>query len=128
MLYNDGVKMDDNKRVLICPQCENEGFDKEAEFCKICGHLLFNYCTGGEYENGDFPVEYKHPNVGNARYCEFCGAKTTFLNSGVLKAWDYDESKPPPPPPPASVVAIAPIPQYAPQVVTNDRKDDDYPF
>lgn len=90
MKYNDGFAMDDDKRVLICPKCNNEEFDSEAKFCRICGSTLFNYCNGEDIIDsfGQYRETIRHKNGGNSRYCEKCGAETTFLKLGYLRPWD----------------------------------------
>ena len=84
MKYNDGVALDDNMRVTICPRCQNEEFSDDAMHCRICGLMLFNECEGGDNYNGAF----EHRNPGNARFCEFCGARTRFFIDGLLKSWE----------------------------------------
>jgi predicted nucleic-acid-binding Zn-ribbon protein len=32
MFYNDGVDIDENERVILCPKCGNEEFSGKAEF------------------------------------------------------------------------------------------------
>ena len=89
MNYNDGVPVDENKRVIICPKCSNETFSDDAEYCRICGTSLYNYCEGNEEDvpfGYDGPIVHKCP--GNARYCEICGSKTTYLKLGFLRPWD----------------------------------------
>ena len=90
MIYDDGVKIDDDMRVEICPRCGNEVYSSKAEYCKICGLRLYNYCLGETIvdPNGNNPdyVEY-HKNDSDARYCEKCGMPTTFFEEGLLKDW-----------------------------------------
>lgn len=83
MKYNDGVQMNDNMRVVICPKCRNEEYGDDAKYCRICGQMLFNECRGGDYNGG----AYEHRNPGNARFCELCGAETRFFQDGLLKPW-----------------------------------------
>ena len=46
MIYDDGVQVDENMRVVECPRCENEVFSTKAGHCKICGLSLYNVCEG----------------------------------------------------------------------------------
>ena len=46
MIYKDGYPMDSNLRVTACPLCGNEEFSDDAEFCRICGTVLYNNCEG----------------------------------------------------------------------------------
>lgn len=84
------LKTDDDMRVEICPRCGNEVYSSKAEYCKICGLRLYNYCLGETIvdPNGNSPdyVEY-HKNDSDARYCEKCGMPTTFFEEGLLKDW-----------------------------------------
>jgi len=94
MFYRDGVETDENLRVLRCPNCDNEEIGKTAEYCKICGTKVINYCTGNKsYDHfGNVEdVEY-HKNSSNARYCEICGEKTEYFENKFLKSWkEYEE-------------------------------------
>lgn len=88
MRYTDGVDYDSKTmRVKICPRCQNEEFDEEASFCKICGLALINYCEGVERNDDTYGEKYyedQHPNPSNARFCEKCGKPTTFFKERVL--------------------------------------------
>ena len=90
MLYNDGVKMDDNMRVTFCPKCNNEQFSSDVQFCRICGFLVYNWCEGeATYDTyGNYEETIKHKNPGNARFCETCGKPTVFLQERVLLPYD----------------------------------------
>ena len=85
MIYNDGVALDTNMRVVICPRCRNEEFSERVWHCRICGLHLYNECEGDHGFNGSGD---QHNNPGNARFCEICGTKTRFFVEGLLKAWD----------------------------------------
>ena len=91
MIYNDGVEMDNELKVTLCPRCENEVMSEGAEHCKICGLSLYNYCLGEIISdpNSNHPdyTEY-HKNVSDARFCESCGAATTFFEQNILEPWE----------------------------------------
>lgn len=91
MIYDDGVRMDEDMRAEICPRCENEIMSTKAEYCKICGLRLYNYCLGEIISdpNGNHPdyVEY-HKNDSDARFCETCGQPTTFNEEQLLRDWE----------------------------------------
>lgn len=92
--YKDGVKYDgDTFRVLICPKCENEEFSQDATYCRICGLNLFNLCPGKPQisDMGDEYRDEQHRNPSNARFCETCGEKTLYFDSGILS--DYETYK-----------------------------------
>lgn len=93
MIYNDGFPMDENLRVTQCPKCGNEQFSEDAEFCRICGVSLYNYCEGEDIfdYNGNFDHTETHMNRGNARFCEKCGKPTIFFKQKFL--FPYDEVK-----------------------------------
>lgn len=82
-------------RVQECPNCKNEEHIAGADFCMICGDPVVNRCTRALAE-GDVPYEYREcsriePLPGNARFCPYCGSKTVFFETGLLKAWDHKE-------------------------------------
>ena len=93
MRYNDGIPMGEDMRVTRCPRCENEEFDDEADFCRICGLSRFNRCEGFENDSGYQSEVVYHNNYGNARYCERCGMRTTFLLEGFLKPFENINGK-----------------------------------
>lgn len=80
MIYAEGIPMDDQRRVKVCPYCGNKKFSKKSSACIACGHSRLNLCLGKDSS--------RHANAGNARYCEICGEKTQFFVDGLLKAWD----------------------------------------
>lgn len=81
--------MDDNLQFIKCPKCNNEEFIKDSNYCKICGFDTFNYCLGCSIEddNGYFHHIEKHKNMGNARFCEFCGEKTVLFQANLLQPY-----------------------------------------
>ncbi|MBE6065449.1 hypothetical protein [Clostridium cochlearium] len=90
MIYDDGVKMDDDMRVEVCPRCGNEVMSTYSEYCKICGLSLYNYCLektisdpSGSYQDR---IEY-HKNDSDTRFCEKCGQPTNYFEEGLLKDW-----------------------------------------
>lgn len=91
MIYKDGYQMDENLRVIKCPVCGNKEFSDDAEYCRICGTRLYNYCEG--YYDGFAQENICHKNPGNARYCETCGSPTYFFKEGLLEPWDKATEK-----------------------------------
>lgn len=75
--YEDG-------KLKECPVCHNEETNIEGDFCQICGTNLVNKCIYDGCSNTDSLPS-------NARYCPMCGYISSFLNNGLLKAWDYKE-------------------------------------
>lgn len=90
MIYDDGVQVDENMRVVECPRCENEVFSTNAGHCKICGISLYNVCEGEpEFDSNGYQIDtIYHHNPGDARFCESCGRPTTFNKTAILKPWD----------------------------------------
>lgn len=87
MIYN-GITVDENSKAKVCPICNNEE-PEEGEYCSICGTYLVNRCTNiehpGRYEEDPPCGELL---AGNARYCTYCGAPSTFLKNNLLKPWN----------------------------------------
>lgn len=83
------VETNENGKFINCPQCGNENFSEEANFCKLCGLYLYNNCSNSldtvtaEYQQDFCGKE----NPGDARYCEYCGAPTLLFRKGILKSW-----------------------------------------
>ena len=85
-----GPKTNLDNRLSVCPVCENEEFSTEARYCRICGLNRINICEGiwddnyYGYGNGG---HIHHENPPNARFCETCGTRTLFYNSGIIEPW-----------------------------------------
>lgn len=89
MIYNDGYKTDNDLRFLSCPKCGNEEYSQNAQYCRICGLSAYNECEGSpEQDNFGNVIDFHvHRNVGNARYCEFCGQPTMLFKEKLLKPY-----------------------------------------
>lgn len=85
MIYNDGYETDSNLRFVSCPKCGNEEYSENAVYCRICGFSAYNECEG--YYDNDEGEHVSHRNVGNARYCEFCGQPTMLFKEKLLKSY-----------------------------------------
>lgn len=82
MIYLAPSMVDSDDKLISCPVCQNTEFDSAGFYCKICGNPRANFCSDEKNENcGNL-------NKANARYCEYCGSKTTFFKAGLLKPWD----------------------------------------
>lgn len=88
------VKTDKTGHVLECPNCRNEEFPENSEYCMICGKVTVNRCTFAiqddvPYEMGQ--CQHTEPLPGNARYCPYCGSEATFLRYEILKPWGQSQ-------------------------------------
>lgn len=93
MIYSKFI-LDENSRAKICPVCQNE--EIENDICQICGTYLVNRCSGvnpdetyyrynsTDFANGD-NEGCQHLLSGNARYCPYCGSRSTFFELGILQ-------------------------------------------
>lgn len=91
MIY-EGIEVDNIAKAIKCPICGNEELSN-GDYCKICGSYVINKC---ESEN-EFGIKSSciesiaHPLPGNARFCPYCGSKTSFLNLGYLSTWENND-------------------------------------
>lgn len=87
MKYPINIYLDNNGKALKCPVCNNENIIAEGNYCHICGTYLVNHCTNepDSYEGCGRLAS------GNARYCIYCGAETTFFKNGILKPWNLSD-------------------------------------
>lgn len=90
--WGDGDKMKyplletyENGKLKECPNCKNEETDIEGNFCQICGENLVNRCINDECGNSEILPS-------NARYCPYCGNRSSFFHNNLLKAWNYNET------------------------------------
>lgn len=91
--WGDGDKMKyplsethENGKLKECPNCNNEDTDIEGNYCQICGENLVNKCINEDCENIDKVLP------SNARYCPYCGNRSSFFHNNLLKAWNYNET------------------------------------
>lgn len=91
MIY-EGIEVDENSKAIVCPTCENEE-PQEGDYCSMCSEYLVNKCTKVDhYNRSDFdgpPCGKLLP--GNARYCTYCGAESTFLRDKILNPWNVEK-------------------------------------
>lgn len=90
------IIVDENGRAKECPHCQNSEVNYEGNYCVICGVELVNRCTDTNYQDDNEgwytrrSCEKGQHLPGNARFCPYCGNKTTFEQSGVLKDWKIE--------------------------------------
>ena len=84
-----GIELNEKGQAQECPICHNIQHLETAEYCMICGNIVTNHCTAAI--SNDYEAQHCYhtePLPGNARYCPYCGQKTTFFEHGLLKSWD----------------------------------------
>lgn len=92
MKYESNYHLNENGRINECPVCHNEEIT-DGEYCKICGTFLINKCTNILYDNWGNQIDGCGKIAeANARYCIYCGEKTTFFENGLL--CDYTKYTP----------------------------------
>lgn len=80
------IKQDENHRPIVCPRCNNEQLPESGEFCQICGLRIYNICSDRD-NTFDPSCSYTGYLDGDARYCPYCGSKTSYLLQGILKPY-----------------------------------------
>lgn len=83
MIYDDGIQLNVDNKVVKCPKCGNSNIEDDEKYCSICGLMLYNECLSDNEDN--YNCFYNNP--GNARYCVYCGSETYFLREGILDIW-----------------------------------------
>lgn len=87
-----GIKIDDSGRALECPVCHNTELYADGTFCMICGAEIVNLCSGAATDSFRL-CDHRDPLPGTARYCPYCGSKTTFFGRKFLSAWNTASEK-----------------------------------
>lgn len=84
------IELNEKGQVKECAVCGNEEHVNEALYCMICGKPIVNRCVSAINEIYDDQLTCQHtePLPGNARYCPYCGGRTTFLVENVLREWE----------------------------------------
>lgn len=72
----------ENGKLKECPICENCETEIEGDYCQICGKYLVNKCSNINCSNMNILPS-------NARFCPICGHGSTFYNSDILNAWNF---------------------------------------
>lgn len=93
MIYNDNIKLDSSSKALECPKCKNEQIISDGEYCKICGTYLVNKCDDRSDDADYYGKPCGHILSHNARFCPYCGNRSTFYNDKILCSWkEYIDS------------------------------------
>lgn len=76
----ENKEIDEHGRLVYCAHCgEKNTFKQEsATFCIYCGYSLLNICTNHGDCGQVLPPD--------AAYCPFCGSKSHFLQSNLIKS------------------------------------------
>lgn len=89
------IEVRENGKAVVCPVCKNKATDIVGDYCQICGTMITNRCSVKPDDFDAFGI-YDCPGgeglPGNARYCNHCGAPSTFLLNNLLKSWDTDDN------------------------------------
>lgn len=91
MIYSK-IELDNDDKPIKCPRCQNELLPTDGEYCQICGLLVYNKCESFLYNDSYDSCNNGSKLAGDARFCPYCGSKTTYLTSGILKPYT-DELK-----------------------------------
>lgn len=79
-------------KLLECIQCKNEEIPSDGKFCHICGAPTVNKCTNTNdnysFDNASYCGETLPP---NARYCPYCGSRSSFYVAGILPDWSTEQ-------------------------------------
>ena len=86
------VEINSHHKTVECPVCKNENTDIAGEFCQICGTMITNRCSAEDVFHSDYCIGMDGLE-GDARYCPYCGAPSTFLLNKILLPWD-DKGEP----------------------------------
>ncbi len=92
MIYSR-IEMDCDNKPLKCPVCENERLPEEGDYCQICGTPFYNDCSALHDKNYDSVCTSGKHLSGDARFCPFCGAETTYLNYKILKPYTIEKEE-----------------------------------
>lgn len=89
-----GIDVNNKSKALICPKCENEQINEDGDYCKICGTYLINRCSNihGYETKNEIVMPCGKLTDGNARYCHYCGEKSTFYKNGFLENWETEKA------------------------------------
>ncbi len=90
MIYSR-IEMDESNRPLLCPVCSNEQYIEDGEYCQICGTPIYNDCCDRFHIN--YPCVKGAHLSGDARFCPYCGEKTTFNTKGILKPYIEEQNE-----------------------------------
>lgn len=74
------------RRFTICPVCGNAEISNDSNYCRVCGTILYNKCSGSTNKNtGRFEI---HKNASYASFCTTCGKPTHYSELGIVQTED----------------------------------------
>ena len=81
MIYPGTDEITKDGLVLRCPSCGSVCPNPGKDYCPRCGESRRNLCRPND------SLAPRHTCPPNARYCEQCGAPTSFFLGGLLEPW-----------------------------------------
>lgn len=67
-----------NSNIITCPKCGFTDHIEGSHYCQSCGIELLNFCTNELCEVNELPSPEDQSIPHNAKYCPYCGSKSTF--------------------------------------------------
>lgn len=87
--YYLGIKVDRHAKAEKCHYCGQSMIGIDRNVCPHCSHVIRNICMGDALgQRGPCQMSQDYPLTGDARYCPYCGSKTTFYEYNVLPQWN----------------------------------------
>lgn len=65
---------------IVCSKCGFSSHVECAHFCQNCGIELLNFCTNPDCETNELPSEEYQAIPNDAKYCPYCGSKSTYFD------------------------------------------------
>jgi hypothetical protein len=91
MIYKS-FELDETGKAKICPRCKNEILISDGEYCQVCGCHLINKCCGLDWRDNEGYLQSSppcdKPLTGDARFCAYCKAETTFHKDNLFPEWE----------------------------------------
>lgn len=95
ILYSK-IDINSKYKAVTCPVCGNKNTDISGDYCQICGTMIKNKCSAEPdyfYTSKTNDCIGRKGLPGNARYCDRCGAPSTFLLNKLLPFWNEPDEE-----------------------------------